>query len=487
MDLRAVFTMSLAVTLLIAAPAARATDPDSDGFHATPRLGWKHGEHHVDLRFESRYRLESWQAFTSDFDTIHGFRTRLAAQYRYGNRFRLVAQGQHTAVLSLGQNTSGIAANYRDNSTNGRRSSVDGIALSQLFAEWTPADDSFVRVGREFVRAGTYVGYDESAWKFLKRSRVAQRLLGTVGWTNGERSYDGVNAFGRRNGHALHAFVLEPTTGVFQIEKAYQRNRDILVGGFDYTLERGTLREDTELGAFFIAYNDDRNPNKVAGLFGEIEVYTLGARALGIYEIGPGQLDVLLWGAFQFGDYADESPNGEVSNRDQRAGAALAEVGYQLPGIWGKPWLRLGVNYASGDDDRSDATRTTFFNILPTNHLYYGYLDQFAFQNLIDLLGQIRWRPHPKLSLDLTWHRFWLAEDADFRWVGTGAFSRTSLGYVRKGSQESTDVGNELDLTATVPLHKTTVLKTGYSHLWGGPVLGNDDADWFYFQIEVKY
>ena len=135
----------------------------------------------------------------------------------------------------------------------------------------------------------------------------------------------------------------------------------------------------------------------------------------------------------------------------------------------------------------ADGTRTTFFNILPTNHLYYGYLDQLAFQNLIDLLAQLRLRPLPKLSLDLTWHRFWLAEDADFRWSGTGAFSRTSLGYVRSASQGSHDVGHELDLTATVPVHRTTVLKTGYSRLWGGGALGDDDADWFYLQIQIQY
>lgn len=479
-----IFVAAIALSVVWVAAPGRAAD---DGFHATPHLGWKSGNHHVDLGFEHRYRLESWKAFTDDWDTIHGFRTRFGAQYRYADRFRLVAQGQHTAVLSLGQRTSGIAKNYRDNSSNGRSSTVDSIALSQLFAEWTPAEGSFARVGREFVRGGTYVGYDEPEWKFLKRSRVAQRLLGTVGWTNGERAYDGVNAVGRWQGHALHAYALEPTTGVFEIEDAYERNRDILVGGLDYTLERGTWREDTELGAFFIAYNDDRDPGRVAGLFGDVEVYTLGARALGIYELGPGRLDALLWGAFQFGDFVDQGPASGVRNRDQLAGAVLAEVGYQLHEVFGKPWLRLGVNWGSGDDDLDDDTRRTFFNILPTNHLYYGFLDQFSLQNLVDLLAQVRWQPHAKLSLDLSFHRFWLQEDADFRWVGTGAFSRDSFGYIRKPSNGSSDVGQELDLTATVPVHGTTVLKTGYSRLWGGRAVGDDDADWFYLQIQIQY
>ena len=189
MKWRSIAAISLVATGF--APPAWA-DVGGDGFHATPHLGWKSGKHHVDVGFEHRYRLESWKAFTSDWDTFHAFRTRFGAQYRYGDAFRLVAQGQHTALLSLGADGSGPDALYRSNSSNGQRSTVTDIAVSQLFAEWAPAEGSFVRAGREFVRLGTAVGYDESEWKFLKRSRVAQRLLGTVGWTHGERAYDGV-------------------------------------------------------------------------------------------------------------------------------------------------------------------------------------------------------------------------------------------------------------------------------------------------------
>jgi len=476
---------ALIVSSLIGFALAEASRAD-DGFRLSPKVGWSSGEHHLDLGFSSRYRLESFRAFTSSWDTFHSFRTRLGGQYRYGDLFRLVAQGQHTAVVGLGADTSGTGALYRSNSRSGDSSNVDAFYLSQLYAE-LGADIGWVRAGREFVKEGTYVDYEEPEWRYLKGTRVAQRLLGTVGWTAVERAYDGAHGLGRFGGHTFHAFLLEPTTGVIDVERGYRRNRDIVIGGLDYTLGRETWRKDTELGAFFMVYEDHRNAEDVSGLFGDIDLYTLGARWLGIYPLGAGRIDALLWGAFQFGDYVDQGSSGRVRTRDQRAGALIAELGYERPDLWASPHLRAGVNYASGDDDPDDGTRNTFFNLLPTNHGFYGNLDQFAFQNLVDVLVQLRLEPLTKLSLELAYHRFWLAEKEDFRWAGTGAFSTNSLGYARNPSNGSTDAGHEIDLSATVPVHHTTSLKTGYSRLWGGDVFGNDDEDWFWVQLEVQY
>lgn len=475
-----------AVALTFPAGASGA----EEGFRTTPELGWSAGRHSVEVGIDLRYRLESWEAFAPVTDVFHGFRTRIGAEYAYGELFRLVAQGQHTAILGLTDRTSGAGAAYRASSSSGTARDVDGFHVSQLFAELQPVEGTWLRVGREFVRGGTYVPYDDPSWRYLKGRRVSQRLLGTVGWTHGERAYDGANAFTRRRGHAVHGFVLEPTTGVFEVERAYRRQRDVWVAGLDYTLEPGTWRDDTELGLFYMYYEDHRDPPRVAGLLGDIEVHTLGARWLGVYPVGAGRVDLLLWGAFQLGDYADGVPSPfliTAPRRDQLAHAAIGEAGYQLPDAWGAPHLRVGVNYASGDDDPSNGTRHTFFNVLPTNHGYYGYLDQFAFQNLIDLLVQLRVQPFDALALELDYHRFWLAQEEDFRWAGSGAFGRDTLGYVRNPSQGSRDAGHELDATATLRLHRTLELQGGYSRLWGGDVFGDDGADWFYAQATFRY
>jgi hypothetical protein len=486
---RRLLQRSLCAVVLALFAHATASRAEDDGFHAKPHLGFTSGDHHVDLRLQFRYRWENWNAFVDDWEDFHGLRTRFALDYRFRDRVRFFAQGQQTAVLGLASDANGAGALYRANSGNDKNPS--SVRPSQIFADLGLTDDLTVRLGRSFVKLGTLVPYEEANWQFLKTQRLSQRLLGTVGWTNGERAYDGGTAQAEFAGHYFHAFALQPTTGVFVVDDdAYEENKELAVAGLDWTAARGVFGKDTEIGAFFIAYADDRDPDRVAGLFGDIEVYTLGASWLGVYPLGPGRVDTILWGAFQFGDYEDVGPTTGSKMRDQIAGALIAEAGYQLHRVWSAPWLRFGVNFASGDDDPDDGDRHTFFNILPTNHLYYGALDQFAFQNLIDMLLQFRFSPHPRLGLDLTYHHFWLHEDDDFRWAGTGAFSKRNLGYVRNPSNGSQNAGDELDLTVAVKVHEALNLSFGYSYLWGGKVfdgLADNDASFAYTQLAVAY
>ena len=435
------------MAILLALPSGASSEEGeerTDGLRFRPGIAWSSGDHRVNLSFQNRYRYESWRARSKTTDGIHGNRMRLGIGYTWKDQVRLCAQGQLTHLFSLSPNSSGAGALYRANTSGGRDSSTDSIRMRQLFLEAKPAPGSWVRAGRQDINAGTLIQYAEPNWTFLKFKRLSQRLVGTVGWTIGERSYDGAAARLSVDGHLIHAFAAEPTTGVFDIENAYKRQKDVVFGGVDWTVERGTWAENAEFSGFFIAYADDRNPAKVAGLFGDIEVYTLGASWLGIYPMGRGNLDVLLWGAFQFGDYKDSTTSG-VRELDQLAGAVIAEFGYQLTEVWGKPWLRAGVNYASGDSSPDDGDRNTFFNILPTNHLYYGYADQLAFQNLVDLLVQFKLAPLPNLGLELTFHQFWLPTDDDGRYFGTGAFNRSSLGFGSSPSNgsivESSGVG----------------------------------------------
>ena len=64
------------------------------------------------------------------------------------------------------------------------------------------------------------------------------------------------------------------------------------------------------------------------------------------------------------------------------------------------------MNAASGDGDPADGDHHTFFNVLPSNHPYYGFADQLAFQNLIDAFLQLRLAPDPRLALNLFVHWF---------------------------------------------------------------------------------
>jgi len=477
----------------VSAPKA-ATEPD--GWRVTPSVGWKHGDHRFDLHFNSRFRWERWEAQTNKSDNIYAFRNRIAGEYAWQDHVRVLAEGQYVNVFDLDQNASGAAGLYRSNAHNPPASSVDSLRLRQLFVQGGLDSENWLRVGRQDLKDASAISYDEGNWQYLKSQRLAQRLVGGVGWTHGERSYDGASARMEQDGHVLQLYAAEPTTGVFQIDRGYKRQKDVIFGGLEWTVERGTWFENTELGAFFVGYADTRDPADVAApFFGNINVYTMGLSSLGVYPVGPGNLDVILWGAFQLGHYTDSVPTGNTvftgtQKLDQVAGAAIAEVGYQLPDVWGKPWLRTGVNLATGDSNENDQDRNTFFNILPTNHMYYGYADQLAFSNLIDLLVQFKLAPTPKLGLELAFHQFWLYTQGDFRYFGSGAFSKKSLGYGRSPSNGSNNVGQEIDFVVNYKVNNHLGLMAGVAHLFGGRVFNSfpdDDTNWAFFQVDLSY
>ena len=457
--------------------AARAEEVP-DGFHASPSLFWKSGDHRVDLGAALRLRTELWDAFADDVEAYTGLRTRVRAQYGWRERLLAVVELQDVRLYGMDPDGSGALASYR-NANDGRRS-ASGTDLRLLYVEARPTPRSYLRVGRQEVKLGPEVVYPEPDWRYLKTARVGERLLGSVGWSHVERAGDGVSAGWDLGGHQLFGFAARPTTGVFAVESAYRPLRDVRYAGGSWTVKRETWLPGTELGVFGLAYEDEREPDE-GGLAQGAEVYTIGGYGLGVYALGPGKLDALLWGAGQFGDYDD---------LDHRAGAVVAELGYQLPELPAKPWLRAGVNWASGDGDPADGDHHTFFNLLPTNHLYYGFADQLAFQNLVDVFLQLKLAPHPRLALNFFVHWLWLADDADARYAGTGAFDRKVFGFPAQPSRGYGRVGTEYDLVATVQLHRAVTLELGTSWLDGSALFGRSESRnvlFGYASLELRY
>jgi hypothetical protein len=432
----------------------------------------------VDLGLALRVRAEYWDAFSDAEDWYTGIRSRLRLQYGFREAMLVAAELQDVRLESLGRDASGAERLYR-NAADGSHD-AHGTDLRQLFLELRPVRSSFVRVGRQDLKLGNEVPHAEPDWSYLKSARVGERLIGTVGWSQVERASDGLAAgldLGR-----THVFLFggHPTTGVFDPDDAYHGQEDIAYGGGALTLERGGALPDTELSLFAIGYDDDR-PVRHGGLAGGVEVWTLGGHWLGIHPLGPGRLDVLLWAAGQLGDY---------DGLDHRAAALVAEAGYALPALPGRPWLRLGVNAASGDGDPVDGDHETFFNLLPTNHLYYGFADQLALQNLIDAFVQLRVKPHERVALNLFVHQFQLADDDDARYSGTGAYDEEAFGFAAQPSRGYAHVGTEFDAVATFTPHRIVTVELGYAFLAGGALFrsaADRDLHWGYASIEFRY
>ena len=467
MALRRLAGACLSLLAALGARTALAEPPAiPEGFRALPSLGWKGGDHRVDLSLQHVSRVESWDARAHSSDTFYGERTRVGVRYGWREFLTLFGELQNTYVGGLAPDTSGAGASYR--STMDGRGSDHSNRVRQLYAEVAPHPSLALRAGRFDVRGGLEVTYPEPDWTYLKSQRLSQRLVGTVGWSIVERSNDGAQLSLDAGGHQLVAYAVKPTTGVFDVDRAYERQDDILYGGIAWTVKRGTWLPGTELQLFGLGYRDDR-PVDDGGLADPVEVFTAGASLLAVRPLGPGSVDVLLWAAGQGGSYDD---------LDHSAGAGVAELGYRLAEAPGQPWLRVGVNAASGDGDPGDGDHHTFFNVLPTNHLYYGFADQLAFQNVIDWFAQLQLAPAPRLDVNLFLHQFSLADEDDARYSGTGAFDRRSFGFAAQPSGGRRSVGTELDAVIAWRAARGLTLEAGYSHLFGHAVFdGFDDED----------
>ena len=151
-----------------------------------------------------------------------------------------------------------------------------------------------------------------------------------------------------------------------------------------------------------------------------IGVATLGAHYLHTFPVGPGMGDVLLWGAWQTGDWGEQSHS---------AGAVAAELGYRPREIPLNPWLRAGYFRGRGDDSPGDDSHQTFFQVIPTPRPF-ARVPFYNLMNVRDVFAQILLRPSARWTLRADAHALRLAEPNDLWYSGGGAFDDESFGFV---------------------------------------------------------
>jgi len=222
---------------------------------------------------------------------------------------------------------------------------------------------------------------DGERFNILKNMRLADRMISPFGWSAFGRSFDGVIAGWDDDRFNLTTSFFYPTQG------GWEKDIDVTIDDIDIftttlTAKKGTLLPDTEFAAFFYNYEDKRG------------------HILGIYDWGPGQLDTLLWGGVQTGDWYD---------RDHDAYGIAGEIGYQFTKMAWKPWFRTGYFIGSGDSDPSDSDHETFFQMAPGTRKYqlYPYYD---LQNNRDFFVQLITKPTKKLTARMDYHIIQLDE-----------------------------------------------------------------------------
>ena len=473
--------------LLAAAAAARADD-------AAP--GWRD---HFTITASLRVRgeLADWFAPPADVAVPGAERWAFfASQLRLGLRavfpyVEVFVEGQDTRLAGLPDDAT-LAAPFGP---------LGPAGLYYLFGRDTTQGEPFLKQGFVRLRRGvasvTLGRFDhregletlpfDATLAFVKRTRIAERLVGPFDFTHVTRSFDGVRLVYDQTAWNATALVARPTRGGFNVN-ANRGIEDVAVAGLTLTAKRFPVGPPVDARLFYLYYDDRRGLPKVDNTpasstvdTAAIAIHTIGAHALTAIDAGPGIVDLLLWVTGQAGDWGRQT---------HAAWAVAVEAGYQLPRLPWSPWVRVGFDRSSGDADPGDGRHGTFFQVLPTARTY-AQLPFFNLMNVADVFESIVLRPHRIVTIRSDVHWLRLGNRHDLWYSGGGAQSDDIFGFTGTPSSGHRALAYLVDLQASVAVTPWMTLGGYYGHAFGGSVVGGTfegrDADYGFIEMALRY
>ena len=393
-----------------------------------------------------RLRVENWSDFgfgapADPDDTFLLWRLALHADIHFGDNIRTFVEGK-TALSS-----------DRDLPGGKRTLDVDSLALEQAFVDVTlPLADGAsltIRPGRQTFLFGK------------------QRLVSPLPWSNTMRRWDGVSGILEHDGWTAHGFWSQ-----FAPVRKYEFNETEADIEFFGVYATGKIINDT-VGLDLYYLGLQRTSATFNGTTGPEDRNTIGGRIFG--QVADTGFDYDLEGAYQFG---------EVGAGDISAFMIASELGYRLREVSGSPRLHVGFDYASGDKSPGGDVET-FNQLFPLGHAFLGYIDIVGRQNIIDLNAGATITPLESMTVGLTGHLLWRAEETDALYNAGG-------GVVRAGGLGVDDeVGAELDLTIKYKFDRHLTGLLGYSHFFAGDFIeesgAGEDIDFVYVQLQYVF
>jgi len=442
----------------------------------------------------ARYAYWNWFAPSAsteenDYDYIFT-RTRLGLTLNF-SPVRVYIQAQDTHMWGLPDDAIappplgplGIGAIYylhrgneNSHSTIIRQAYID---IPKLFL-----DGLSTRFGRFDYVDGLEVMYKNPKVNWLKKIRLAERLIGPFAWSSFCRSFDGLQIAYDQGSFNLNSTLTHPTQGGFE-NSAHKTIYDIDLLTLTGTMKYDQWLPNTEGRLFYFYYEDDRDISATPGQSGldegTIKVHTIGMHLVGTAEIESGVFDALFWGAYQTGDW------GAV---DHDAWAADVEMGFQFTQIPWKPWIRAGYFISSGDSNSTDSEHETFYQLAPTARKYC----LFPFYNMMnneDLFLQAILKPKKEMVIRADLHSLRLHEVGFLWYLGAGPTQNAGaiFGYIGRPSNGDNDLATVFEVMTVYNFSRFLVGTMYWGHAFGKDVIENiyaDDEDGDYFSVEFK-
>ncbi len=289
------------------------------------------------------------------------------------------------------------------------------------------------------------------------------RLMGAPSWNNRIRSYDAALVRYNQNGFSVDL--------LFGQDVKYDDN----------TFNRSSDEEN--ISGIYAAYQKEKESPIIEGYFlnqvvtstdSRIQRFTVGPH---FQAVLPGKIAVDFEMPYQFG---------ETGTKDIRAYALHFDVAREFPDLILKPKFYLSYDQASGDKDPNDDESNTFNPLYQSTHTPYGQMDFFRWQNIRNPEVGVQFSATKKLKITPQADFFWLESKSDSWYNSSGTAVRT-----KTSGDRNYFVGSELSLRANYDWTKNIKLEGGYAHFFTGGFVkdtgADDDADWVYSQLNIKY
>ncbi len=371
------------------------------------------------------------------------------------------------ATAPAPQGALGLGSNYYAANGNSRYSGM--VFAKQLYVRFSglgPGESGSLQAGRFEFNDGSELVPKNPTLAALKRDRISQRLIGTFGWSDVGRSFDGLHYSYSKPKDDLTIVAATPTRGVFQTD-GWGWNRAAL-GYAAFTHEWGHGNHAADSRLFVLEYDDWRHILKtdnrpLAARRGDTEnirLETFGAHSLHAFTTAAGTVDALAWGAVQSGRWGSQTQLAYAMDLEggiQPKLKALAKV---------RPWVRGGFTLGSGDGNPNDSRHGTFFQVLPTPRPYARF-PFFDMMNTEDLFGSLILRPRAKITVSSEFHSLRLSNAADLWYSGGGIYQPWTFGYVGRSTSGRRSLGNLYDSSIEYRATSSLTLTGYFGHAQG--------------------
>lgn len=429
----------------------------------------------VSITINDRTRVDAWNWYAAPpYSQTYGYveslvRISVAQRIR---QWDWMAELSQPAILGApddavskvtAQGQLGLGGTYY--ASNGNNSYPAAAFFKQGYARYH-WEDSNLRLGRFEFFDGLETKPKNTTIAWLQTNRISSRLLSNFGFSNAQRSFDGIDGQYNHGSWDVTGFAARSDQGVFNMNGNPELNVDAQYLAFTQSAFNGHVL----WRAFGIGYHDGRTgvvktdnrslPIRTAD-HDNIRIGTYGGDIAASVPAGPGNFDFLFWVAGQ---------NGSWGKLDHRADGEAVEGGYQLTKVATSPWLRAGWWRGSGDTDATDTKHGTFFQVLTTPRAYAR--DPFYnLMNNTDEFIQIIDKPAKKVVVRSDVHWLQLTSGKDLWYQGGGAFDNKVFGYTGRPSNGASSFVSLYDISADYQMTKSIGLNFYYAHVWGKTVI----------------